>query len=132
MKFKRLDVQGLEFRVMLICSTCRLYEIIQLSIFVTNIENIFRQIPIIPHLRENTACGCWRKTKNVQFEIECFDIKLERKCHKLFIFWVIARTFFLWSYTVCFSKEIVHIILYFRRKIYFSIDYDDPMTSWHL
>ena len=38
-------------------------EIIQLSIFVTNIENIFRQIPIIPRLRENTASRCSRITK---------------------------------------------------------------------
>ena len=60
-------------------------EIIQLSIFVTNIENIFRQIPIILHLGENTAYRCRGKQNwTVFFDFILPDHDEEKLSHTIY------------------------------------------------
>ena len=66
-------------------------EIIQLSIFVTNIENIFRQIPIILHLGENTAYRCRGKTKLYTFDFILPDHDEEKP--SLTVYYLSHRTY---------------------------------------
>ena len=80
-------------------------EIIELSIFVTNIENFFRQIPIIPHLRENTACGCWRKTK-------LYSLRLNTSISS----WEENVTNYLFSESLHVSFSVILYRLFFKRN----------------
>ena len=71
-----------------------------------------------------------KEKQNCTVLILYFQITMRRNCHKHFILWVFARTFLVTLYRL-FSKEIVQIIVYLWQQIYLSIDYDDPLTSWH-
>ena len=103
-------------------------EIIELSIFVTNIENFFRQIPIIPHLRENTACGCWRKTKMYSLRLNASISSWEENVTNYLFFESLHVPFFLWSYTVCFQKKLSTSSFIFDGKFTFQLIM--MMTQW--
>ena len=102
-------------------------EIIELSIFVTNIENFFRQILIIPHLRENTACGCWRKTKLYSLRLNTSISSWEENVTNYLFFESLHVLFSLILYRLFFKWKLSISSFIFDGKFTFQLI---MMTQW--